>query len=193
MVVGIAVLTVLMSGSGDDDGDAVDIQFNGQSLPAFDPEGVEDPAVGSKAPIFVTTDFDGNRHVIGSGGGPADPARIVGFFAHWCPVCAVEMPEVASWLEANPLPERVVFNAVSTLPDRGRPSHPPEAWFAAGGWSLPVMVDNGAGDIAASFGMGRVPSFVVLDSLNRVLVRIQGAIDDAQLEELVALAESGVV
>ncbi|MEM7285963.1 MAG: TlpA disulfide reductase family protein [Actinomycetota bacterium] len=186
-IVIVVVGGVFVFGGDDGDDDAAGISFNGVALPTL-ADGT-DPAIGLKAPIFVTTDLaTGDRVVVGGGGGPNDTAKVVLFAAHWCPLCQEEIPVVADWLRSNSLPDGVEVVAVSTFPDAGRANHPPADWFAGAGWPYPVMADDESGAILGMFGMSRVPSWVVLDDRNVVVTRVSGALDAAGLEALVALA-----
>ncbi len=184
---GIGLIGALSSG-GDDDSE---VALNGEFLPVL-PDAGHDPAVGTKAPIFVTTDFDDERVVTGSGGGPNDTAKIIAFVAHWCPTCQAEVPRVVDWLNDNELPERVEVIAVSTFEDASRDNHPPSDWFDDVEWPATALEDSSDSDIAAAFGMTRVPGWVVLDDFNQVLTRTTGALDTAALEALVELAAGGV-
>ena len=185
LVVGAAIAIIATIASGDDADN--EIAFNGDFLPPYIDSGV-DPAVGTKAPIFVTTDFDGNRVVTGSGGGPNDTAKLIGFFAHWCPVCQAELPVVTDWIGTRELPDRVEVVLVSTLENSSRGNHPPDEWFEREGWPLPVLVDSSNDEIAEAFGLVSVPYWVVLDDFNRVLMRTTGGLSADQLDGMVALA-----
>lgn len=189
-MVALVVIALLAFGGddGDDGGDG--ISFNGVGLAALT-DG-PDPAVGQKAPIFVTNDLaTGERVVVGGGGGPNDTAKIILFAAHWCPACQQEIPIVADWLNTNELQDGVEVVAVSTFPDATRVNHPPADWFAGVDWPYPVMADDADGSILAMFGMTRVPSWVVVDDQNVVITRVSGALDAAGLEALVGLAATG--
>ncbi|MGI9624841.1 MAG: TlpA family protein disulfide reductase [Acidimicrobiales bacterium] len=189
--VAVALVVVIAALAADDSGnESSDLAFNGVPLPAFTGSGT-DEAVGLKAPLFVTNDLDGNRTVVGGGGGPNDTAKIVVFVAHWCPTCQRELPELTEWLAANDLPNDVEIVVVSTFEDAQRGNHPPKAWVEAVGWPEPVMVDSGGGEIAAAFGMSSVPSWVVLDNTNFVMVRGTGPVAGSSLDYLVELAASG--
>ena len=189
----IVAIVVMFAASGGDDAadDTTDISFNGVQLPPFETP-ANDPAVGMKAPLFVTTDLTGEQHVVGGGGGPADTAKVILFAAHWCPTCQAEIPEVADYLNTTDLPEGVEFVTVSTFPNPSRDNYPPDAWFDSVDWPYPVMVDSGPGEIAQMFGMGGVPGWVVLDNQNFVLTRLTGGLDSAGLDALVNLT-SGTV
>ena len=186
-VVILVVIGLFVFGGGDDAETDEGISFNGTPLPAL-ADG-PDPAVGMKAPLFVTTDLvTGERVVVGGGGGPNDTAKVILFAAHWCPTCQAEIPFVADWLSSNPLPDGVEVVAVSTFPDATRDNYPPADWFTGVDWPYPVMADDAAGSIMTMFGMSRVPSWVVIDDQNFVTVRVTGALDEAGLEALVGLA-----
>lgn len=165
------------------------LAFNGASLPTY-VAGVDDPAPGAKAPLFTTEYLDGEWAFVGGGGGPNDTAKLVVFLAHWCPVCQAELPELSSWVAGNDLPEGVEIVMVSTFQDDERDNYPPSAWFEGAGWEAPVAVDSEDGEIAKSFGMPGVPSWVLLTDHNDVLQRGTGPIPPAQLDQLVALAAS---
>lgn len=186
VILGVIALFVF-GGDASDDTDSTDISFNGVGLPALS-DG-PDPAVGLKAPLFVTADLaTGEQVVVGGGGGPNDTAKVILFAAHWCPVCQEEIPIVADWLNANDLPDGVEVVAVSTFPDATRANHPAVDWFAGADWPYPVMADDANGSILSMFGMTRVPSWVVIDDQNFVVTRVAGALDAAGLEALVGIA-----
>jgi thiol-disulfide isomerase/thioredoxin len=189
--VGVAVGVVGALVSGNDD-DSSTFAMNGGQLPPYQAEAAVDPAVGTKAPIVVTTDLAGERIVTGSGGGPNDTAKVIGFFAHWCPHCQAELPRVTAWLAENALPDRVEVIVVSTLEDESRGNYPPRQWFDSVGWTHQVLVDTSSNEVAEAFGMQGVPYWVVLDDFNTVLARASGELDTRTFESLVALAASGV-
>jgi thiol-disulfide isomerase/thioredoxin len=187
LIVFVGIGVVVMAGvlTGDDPESTV--AFNGEFLPAYDDE-IRDPVLGVHAPIFVTHDLDGNRVVTGGGGGPNDTGKVIAFVAHWCPICQTEVPEIARWLDENVLPGNVELFAVSTFEDQSRDNHPPVDWFDEVGWPTKVLADSADSEIATAFGFTRVPSWVVLDAHNEVLLRTVGAVDDAQLAAMVELA-----
>ena len=92
-IVALVILAVIAFG-GDDAERPEDLAFNGEPLPEF-VAGETDPAIGMKAPIFVTEYLDGEYAFIGGGGGPNDTAKLVVFVAHWCPTCQAEVPEMS--------------------------------------------------------------------------------------------------
>lgn len=181
------VVVVALIASGDDDSADDGFEMNGEPLPTL-VAGEPDVAIGLKAPLVVSEDLDGDRVVMGGGGGPNDTAKLVVFVAHWCPTCQAEVPELAERLAETPLPEGVEVIAVSTFEDASRDNHPPSDWFASVDWPASVLVDTDNADIAAAFGVSSVPGWVVLDNRNTVVTRAVGGLDITQIDALIGAA-----
>jgi len=156
------------------------VTFSGDPLPALG-EG-DDPAVGILAPQVVASSLaNGNPITLGPG-----RARVIGFFAHWCPHCQDELPEVTQWLAENELPPNTEFIAVSTVVDEGRGNYPPSAWFTEVGFSAPVVVDDADASLLGGFGFSGFPAFIAIDSSGIVVARAGGNIGTEGLEQLFA-------
>jgi len=108
----------------------------------------------------------------------------VGFFAHWCPHCQAELPEVTAWLQDNQLPPNTEFIAVSTFVDETRGNFPPSAWFTDVGFNAPVLVDDADNTLLSTFGFTGFPAFVAIDSSGVVIARAGGNIGTDGLAEL---------
>lgn len=188
VVVAAVALGIAVSAGGGDDTDALEVGFAetiGEPLPPYDPS-VPDPAVGAPAPDFraqssrtgqvVDVDLD------------AGTAHVIGFFAHWCPHCQAELPEVAAWLRANGTPAGVEVYAVSTSVDSGAPNYPPSSWFEREEWPNEILVDRESGTLASSFGLTGFPYWVVIDGQGRVAERLSGEMAPAELEAFMARA-----
>ena len=189
MVAGIAGVAIAASTrDGADDGvpQTAAAEVIGVGLPAL-PEDGEDPAVGTEAPTISAQTLDGDRVTIAADG----TARVLGFFAHWCPHCQSELPRTAEWLSSNTLPTDVEVIAISTAVDPGRGNYPPSAWFAEEEWPATVLLDSDDDSLAIGFGLTGFPFWVVVDADGNVAGRVGGEIDIAGFEELIALAESG--
>lgn len=180
----VAALAVL--GGGDDatpgaDPDAVQtagVQITGSPLPPF---GAPDPAVGLTAPTVAATSFDGSLVDFGDDG----TARLVGFFAHWCPHCQAELPAVAGWLESTTLPAGVEIVAVSTAVAETGDNYPPSDWFAREAWPAAVVIDDPESTIAASFGLTSFPFWVAINAEGTVIDRRSGTTTPTELAELI--------
>ena len=103
-------------------------------------------------------------------------ARVIGFFAHWCPHCQAELPEITEWLSETPLPPNTEFIAVSTAVDEGRGNYPPSAWFNDVGFNSPVLIDNASATLLNGMGFSGFPSFVAIDASGVVVARAGGNI-----------------
>lgn len=203
LFLGVLALIVLAVTGGGDDGDGGedggiagsgsvefggvdvpevnDVTIQGEVLPPLVP-GEPDPAIGTKAPVITATSLaNGAEVTLGEG-----KARVIGFFAHWCPHCQDELPELTSWLAANDLPPNTEFVAVSTAVDEGRGNYPPSAWFTAEGFTSPVLVDDAQGSLLGGFGFGGFPAFVAIDTTGTVVARAGGNIGIEGFEDLLS-------
>ena len=157
-----------------------DVNIEGEHLPPF--EGHDpDPAMESVAPAFAATTFGGVEVSVLPGNGTA---KVIGFFAHWCPHCQRELPRIANWLAANQMPAGVEVIAVSTAVDSGRPNYPPSAWFEEEQWPAVAVRDSESNEIGEAYGLQGFPYLVAVDANGRVVARVSGELSDADWEEL---------
>lgn len=154
----------------------------GESLPTLE-NPADDAAVGMVAPQFTATSLASGRPVTIEPG----RARIIGFFAHWCPHCQRELPVVSEWLAENTLPPNTEFIAVSTAVDEGNGNYPPSEWFNEQGFTAPVVVDDASGSLLHAMGLTGFPAFVAVDASGVVVARASGNIGAEGLEALVGL------
>ncbi len=159
-----------------------DVSIEGAHLPPF--EGEEpDPAMEMRAPAFAATSFDGTEVSVLPGDGTA---KIIGFFAHWCPHCQRELPRIADWLANNQLPAGVEVIAVSTAVEPGRPNYPPSAWFEEEQWPAVVVRDSAENEVGNAYGLRGFPYTVGIDADGRVVARVSGELNDSAWEFLVS-------
>ncbi len=161
----------------------------GNPLPAYDDiePGERDPAVGLDAPIVTGTDMLTGAGLSTSTGSPV----LLGFYAHWCPHCQREVPDIVRWLDDNELPDGVDFVAISTFNDQARGNHPADAWLARERWPQPVLSDTADHQVAWTFGIASVPFTIAVTADGRIAGRVSGNIGPDGLVELanVLLAE----
>jgi thiol-disulfide isomerase/thioredoxin len=181
----IAIAASIAVSLGGDDatpvaGETAPAEAVGTPLPLF-----EEPsdAVGLQAPTISAQTITGERVQLLHDG----PARLIGFFAHWCSHCQAELPRTVAWLAENELPAGVEFVAISTAVAPDRSNYPPSAWFEREGWPLPVLVDSDAGVLATAFGLSAFPYWVALDTEGRVVTRASSELTVNQFENLLAL------
>ena len=158
-----------------------DVSIEGAPLPRF--EGEEpDPAMEMRAPAFAATTFDGTEVSVLPGDGTA---KVIGFFAHWCPHCQRELPRIADWMAANRLPAGVEVIAVSTAVDAGSPNYPPSVWFTEEQWPAVVVRDSAESEIGDAYGLSGFPYTVGVTADGRVVARVAGELNDEAWEFLV--------
>ena len=155
-----------------------DVSIEGEPLPQFDGQ-KPDPAMDRQAPAFAATTFDGVEVSVLPGDGTA---KVIGFFAHWCPHCQRELPRLA-----NRLPAGVDVIAVSTAVDEGRGNYPPSAWFEAEQWPAVAVRDSASSEIAEAYGLGGFPYTVAVDTDGRVVARVSGELNDSAWEYLLSI------
>ena len=163
-----------------------DVSIEGVHLPRF--EGQEpDPAMEMRAPAFAATTFDGTEVSVLPGDGTA---KVIGFFAHWCPHCQRELPRIAGWLASNQLPAGIEVIAVSTAVDAGSPNYPPSVWFDREQWPAVVVRDSAENEIANAYGLGGFPYTVGIDANGTVVARVAGELNDEAWEFLIEFVSS---
>lgn len=159
-------------------------EIEGDTLPPI-PEGGEDPAIGTAAPVIEGADFEGNPTRIG------DSAQVISFVAHWCPACNAELPEVVAWQDAGGPPDGVDLVLVSTNMDDSRTEWPPQQWLGDAGYTSEVLVDDISSSSFRAYGLQATPSWVVVNDAGEVLFRASGVLDPSQYDALGELAANG--
>ena len=157
-----------------------DVNIEGENLSPFDGQ-EPDPAMETLAPAFAATTFDGVEVSVLPGDGTA---KVIGFFAHWCPHCQRELPRIADWLAANELPAGVEVIAVSTAVDSGRGNYPPSAWFEEEQWPAVAVRDSESNEIGEAYGLRGFPYMVAVAADGRVVARVSGELTDELWEFL---------
>ncbi len=190
-VLALAILIAVISvGETDDSLSLSDVagspDISGETLAPM-PDGGEDPAIGSSAPVVEGEDFDGTPVTIGEAGTP----QLLTFVASWCPACNAELPEVVSWLEEGGPPDDVEFTMVVTNHDDSRTNWPPQEWLADAGFTGTALVDGLGSDAFQAYGLRSTPSWVVVGADGAILHRSSGVLDPSQYDELAELARTG--
>jgi cytochrome c biogenesis protein CcmG/thiol:disulfide interchange protein DsbE len=188
----VAVIAIVASGGSDDDAPTTTLAgssetqpatITGDPLPAFQPGGSADAAVGVTAPTVSGRSFDGTPVSI-------EPGRVtmLAFLAHWCPHCQREVPTLTEWAEEGGVPEGVDVIGIATATAPDRPNYPPSAWLAEEQFPFPTMADDAGYSVAQAYGLPSFPYFVALDAEGKVAARAVGELSPESLAELLAAA-----
>lgn len=153
--------------------------ITGAALPRFESP-IGDPAIGLPAPAVDGASFDGRPTAIDPGARPT----VVVFLAHWCSHCQAEVPLLQAWIAAGGVPDGVDVLSVVTAIDASRPNHPPDAWLAREGWTVPVIVDP-ADEVAAAYGLAAFPFWTFIGADGTVRARAAGELDVQQLGAII--------
>lgn len=192
VLVALLLAAVALAQGGDDDSnggsEAETVQYQsvattGSPLPPVPESGV-DPAVAQVAPELRGKSFTGQAVDVTADG----KAKAVMFFAHWCPHCQRELPEVSRYVQENRSRADVELVSVATGTSPQRPNFPPSQWFSEENYPLPVMADSRDATAGNAFGLSGYPFMVFLDGQNRVVSRVSGEIGAAELANRVQQA-----
>lgn len=144
--------------------------------------GQPDGSIGKVPPALTGVSFTGDPVLID----PADGAHVILFVAHWCSHCQNEIPVVVDWLEAGGLPADVQLTVVSTAVSPGQPNYPPSDWLSRENVTVPILLDDEAGNAAAAYGLKSFPYLVVVGASGTVAARVSGELPAAALDALVS-------
>jgi peroxiredoxin len=115
---------------------------------------------------------------------PADGTKRVWLiWAHWCPYCQQELPELSVWYPENAdrFPNSELVTVTTSMdPARGNPL---DQYLEAEQFPFPVLVDEDT-TIAAQFGVSAFPFWVVTNGDGTVLYRTAGLIGPEAVEQL---------
>lgn len=191
LVAFVGVVAFLSAGEGADlpslDEVAGTVTIDGEPIPVPYPEdaATPDPAVGLPAPVITALDYADQEVTLGGEG----RAQVLVFLAHWCPVCAQELPTLRSIVDAAGVPDEVDLVLVTTGLDPGRPNWPPQRWLEDAGLGSVTTVRDGAGDpMMRAFGLRAYPAWAVVGADGTVLARRQGLLSAVGVAQLLDAA-----
>ncbi len=120
---------------------------------------------------------------------PSDgKARVWMVWAHWCPYCQAELPELKEWYPANAarFPNVELVTVTSAIDDtRDNPLIP---YLDSEQFPFPVIVDD-TGAVAQLFGTTAFPFWAVTDAEGTVVLRVAGALDIGNVDQIFAQLE----
>lgn len=151
------------------------------ALPPFDPNQPNDAALGMQLGTVTGTEYYAATPATID---PADDThRVWLVWAHWCPHCQDELPEVSAWYEENAenYPNVELVTVTTAIdPSRGNPLEP---YLDESEFPFPVIVDEEL-TIASQLGSSAFPFWMVTDGSGTVLVRIPGAVGIGTVEQI---------
>ncbi len=146
-------------------------------------QGQQDTALGlTLGPIEGPDAYTGATSLIE----PADGTkRIWMVWAHWCPYCQQELPELSAMYGdlATTYPSIEIATITTSIdPDRGNPL---DEYLGDQQFPFPVVVDDDL-RLASQMGVSAFPFWLVTDGDGTVLLRLSGYLEPARVLELAA-------
>ncbi len=136
--------------------------------------------VGKSAPPLAGTTISGEEFDLADESGRW---VLVNFFATWCPPCVAEHPELVEFASRHPDDATVVSVAYNESPAQV------EAFFAQNGGDWPVLSE--AGDSSLDWSVVKLPESYLVSPDGDVVEKLNGGVDVAELEDLVAAHSGG--
>ncbi len=167
---------------------AISTQGTNGSLPIFE-DSANDPAVLGQMTVAEIT---GPEYYSGAEAtyAPDDgKARVWLVWAHWCPYCQAELPDLNTWWPENAsrFPNVELVTITSAIDDsRDNPLTP---YLDAEQFSFPVIIDD-SGAVSQMLGTAAFPFWVVTDSNGTVVLRVAGALGVASVDQIFAQLET---
>lgn len=167
---------------------AIPTQAADGSLPPFEDSTNDDAVLGQMTHATINgTDYYTNTEFTWS---PEDgKARVWLIWAHWCPYCQAELPDLDGWwTENNTKFPNVELVTISTAIDDSR-SNPLVPYLDAEQFPFPVVVDE-SGSLSQLFGTTAFPFWVVTDDTGTVVLRVAGALGIESVDQIFAQLET---
>jgi thiol-disulfide isomerase/thioredoxin len=167
---------------------AVPTQAADGSLPPFEDSNNDAAVLGQMTHATINgTDYYTNTQFTWS---PDDgKARIWLIWAHWCPYCQAELPDLDSWwLENSSRFPNVELVTITTAIDDTR-SNPLVPYLDSEQFPFPVVVDE-SGALSQTFGTTAFPFWVVTDNTGTVVLRVAGALGIESVDQIFAQLET---
>ena len=113
----------------------------------------------------------------------AGKPTVAAFFASWCEVCEIEIPQYLTL--SREIGDEVNFVGINTL-DNGNGMRDAEKWGIAGEWPLARDIGNGNGSSLGqvTFGARGMPMTVIYDSNGTAVQIVRQGLTNQQLVQL---------
>ena len=148
-------------------------------LPRYDSER-PDQAIGMTLGVIEGLDAYSDEVTLFN---PSDGTkRVWMIWAHWCPFCQQELPELSTWYPAveDEYSTELVTISTSISPERGNPL---DAYLLEQQFPFPVLVDPES-SLAIQTGVSAFPFWIVTDGDGEVLLRATGLLHIDQVVSL---------
>jgi len=176
-------IQVAAAGAASSSGAAVPAQSIPEgSLPPFEST-QNDPAVVSGMTLGEVSGTEYYDATTVSYPSSSDKARVWMVWAHWCPYCQEELPELSAfWEQSQSSFPNVELVSVTTSRDDTR-GNPLEPYLEELQLPFPVLVDDDL-TLAGQLGTTSFPYWVVTDTEGTVLLRVSGALPLEQVANI---------
>ncbi len=167
---------------------AIPAQAADGSLPPFTDSANDAAVMGQMTHATLNgTDYYTNSEYTWS---PDDgKARVWLIWAHWCPYCQSELPDLDGWwTDNNARFPNVELVTISTAIDDSR-SNPLIPYLDTEQFPFPVVVDE-SGALSDMFGTTAFPFWVVTDQTGTVVLRVAGALGIESVDQIFAQLET---
>jgi thiol-disulfide isomerase/thioredoxin len=158
------------------------------SLPAFQ-DSANDPAVLGE----MTLSEISAEEYYSAGNATFAPddgkARVWMVWAHWCPYCQAELPDLSTWYPENAarFPNVELVTITSAIDDTQ--DNPLIPYLDAEQFPFPVLVDE-SGQLSQKLGTTAFPFWVVTDAEGTVVLRVAGALGISSIDQIFAQLET---
>ena len=137
--------------------------------------------LGQAVPAVQGTTLDGTPYDISTHRGSW---VVVNFFAHWCPPCVAEQPELVKFAEEHKAAGDVHLVGVAFQDTEADV----RSFFATNGGDWPVLVGD-TGAIPLAFGVTKVPESYVISPDGEVVAKFEG-VTQAKLDAVITQFEA---
>jgi peroxiredoxin len=129
---------------------------------------------GNKAPDFVLTDMEGNRHTLSDYRGQG---VLLNFWGTWCKPCEYEMPYMENQYK-DYKSEGVQILAVNV----GEPNYSVENFANRHNLSFPILIDNGE-QVQTAYGVDPLPVTFLIDKNGVLIDTLTGSMSEETIQK----------
>ncbi|MCJ7839421.1 thiol-disulfide oxidoreductase ResA [Lederbergia sp. NSJ-179] len=132
-------------------------------------------AIGDKAPDFVLTDMEGNKHQLSEYRGKG---VFINFWATWCKPCKVEMPDINSQYNDYKGQDVVVLGI-----NMGDSNLLINSFLDKHDLDFPILKDKSK-DVAGDYNIYKLPATVIIDSDGVIVDIVEGQLPEGRIKAM---------